>query len=103
MITYECTTVGIGTTVWQGSAFDCRSRTISLRHSQFNGTGRIIGVCGTALSAFELSSVNFSFTSQLNVSVSEIVVSDTVQCAYDNGKTSTVIGTDTITLSTGKN
>ena len=39
-LTYKCTVLGErgGTTVWQGSAFNCTSRQISLFHSDYETT-----------------------------------------------------------------
>ena len=102
VVTYECTAVGGGTTVWRGSAFSCPSRTIPLRHSQFSASGTIIGVCNDgAITAHEVTSINNSFTSQLNVTISESVIGETVQCAHDNIDTITVIGSDTVAINTG--
>ena len=102
VVTYECTAVGGGTTVWQGSAFSCRSRAISLRHSQFNGSGAIVGVCNDgAIMAREIMSINSSFTSQLKVTISESVIGENIECVHDNVGTITVIGTDTVTINTG--
>lgn len=47
IVTYQCCIVGGGTTVWQGSAFQCPglNRHISLRHSKFNTSEKPYGGC----------------------------------------------------------
>ena len=72
-LTYECTVVGrpTGITVWQGSALEnCRNQEISLIHYQFGtsvhqtcNNGSIVAV------GQEFDSVNGSYTSQLNITV----------------------------------
>ena len=90
--------------MWQGSAFDCRSGTnsISLRHSQFSDIESVVGVCnGESIKAQGISSLDNSYVSQLNVTVSESILGETIQCAYDDGRIITVIGESTLTITEG--
>ena len=48
-----------------------------------------------------MASANNTFISQLNVTISDEIVGETVQCVYDDGGTEAVVGTDTINLSSG--
>ena len=91
-----------GTTVWQGSAFDCARNEILLRHSQFESQAAI-GECNNgAITGRGIRSLDNAFTSQLNVSVTTSLRGKTVQCVYDNG-TTTTIGRSSIIITTGKN
>ena len=104
VITYQCTIQGSGATIWKGSAFECLTQNIQLRHSRFNASSdtRITGECGSLL-AYEVASENNTFTSQLNVTITEEVVGQTVQCVYDDGGTEVIIGSDNLTLTSGEN
>ena len=100
-LTYECTTVGEGSTVWQGGIFDCpdRSNEITLRHINFAST--VTGECNAgAVVGESLRAVDNCYTSQLSILYTEEYVGKTVACAYDNGITTTVVGTSPITHNT---
>ena len=106
VITYQCTIHGSGTTIWKGSAFidNCVTENIQLRHSQFNASSgsRITGECGRAWMVYEVASVNNTFTSRLNVTITKGIVGETIQCVYDDGGTEAIIGSDNLTLSSGQ-
>ena len=93
---------GVGSTLWKGSALagQCphTGGEIVLRHRTFmqnrtcgNITGRGIGVEESC------------YTSQLRVTVDSSLDNKTVECTYDNGTTTTVIGVSTIEIIKGKN
>ena len=108
----ECTVVGGGVTVWTGSDFDCprsgHDHEIVLGHSQFaSGTsggcnnGRIIG-----------RSINTTPDSDGSKYISQLIIrldengtleGKTVECAYDDGFVTKVIGMHTINYTRGIN
>ena len=104
MIIYQCTVQGSGTTIWKGSAFTdkCLTENIQLRHSRFNASSdtRITGECGPFL-AYEVVSANNTFTSRLNVTITEDAVDETVKCVYDDGEMEAIIGSENLTLNSG--
>lgn len=99
---YECTVVGEGTTVWQGSAFSCPSiNDISLRHTKFR-TQTAFGECNNgSISGRGVSVIGNSYTSQLNVTVSSNLSGKTVECVYDDGLTTTTIGNSSMLITSG--
>lgn len=99
---YECTVVGEGTTVWQGSAFICPSiNEISLRHTKFK-TQTAVGECNNgSIRGHGVSVIGNCYTSQLNVSVSSSLSGKTVECLYDDGLTTTTIGNHSIIITSG--
>ena len=103
---FECTISGGsgGSTVWQGSAFDCARNAILLRHSQFESQ-TAIGECNNGAitgRGIHNTILNNAFTSQLNVSVTTSLQGKTIECVYDNG-TTTTIGSSSIIITTGEN
>jgi hypothetical protein len=101
---FECTVSNGsgGTTVWQGSAFDCARNEILLRHSQFESQ-MASGECNNgAITGRGIRNLDDAFTSQLNVSVTTNLQGKTVECIYDNG-TTTTIGSSSIIITTGEN
>ena len=105
----ECTVVGLGSTVWSGTAFDCpgQGNEILLHHSQFE-SGRAVGECnnGMIIGRFHnrtFDGLNSKYTSQLTIQLPSLNATNntlegkTVECIYDNGTMGTVIDTHTIT------
>ena len=104
-----CTVVGIGSTAWSGTAFDCPGQAhneILLRHSQFE-SGRAVGECnnGMIIGRFHnrtFDGLNSKYTSQLTIQLPSLNATNntlegkTVECIYDNGTTATVIDTHKI-------
>ena len=96
----ECTVVGVGTTIWRGSAFDCPSSSnrIILRHSQFE-SGTSGGCNSGGIIARSINTTSDSdgikYISQLIIQLDENGSLDgrTVGCGYSFG---TEIGTHTI-------
>ena len=103
VLTIECTIMGRGATVWQGTAFQCGS-SIILRHSQFGGSYNSIWTCNDgAIVAQALGIVNNSYVSQLNVTVSLELNNTTVECWHSYNLTDTVIKRiQIVVLVTGK-
>ena len=81
---YECTVMGYGTTVWTGSAFNCRSSNndIILLHNRFNnGTD---GTCTNgAIVGRSIAVDGNNYTSQLNVTITSDTAGKTIKCIHD--------------------
>ena len=106
VLTYECSVVGSGSTVWEGSAFQCSGinhNFIVFRHSQFhNSPEKPQGVCNNGgIVARAIGVVDNNYISQLNVTVSPMINNKTVKCVYDSLHSSTIVGSATITLAAG--
>ena len=106
VLTIECAIMGGGTTVWQGTAFQCDHNNggfIALRHSQFRGLHKPIGTCNNgAIIAQAIGVVNSSYISQVNVTVSPELNNTTVECTHDYNLTVTVVKSTNILLPIGR-
>ena len=103
-LSYECTTEGPISTVWQGTAFQCVGNKILLRHSQFTAPQGTTGECNSNSAMIIGRSLRVEgdcYTSQLNVTVGPSLNNQTVECAYSGGGTS-LIGSSIIDISRGK-
>ena len=95
MLIFNCTTVGFGTTLWNGTAFNCQNRgnQIILLNSVFSsgGTGSS-GTCGDNIVARGINVDGNSHTSQLSVTVTSSELNQkSVVCWYSsNQRLSTV-------------
>lgn len=109
VVVYECTINGSGiATIWKGSAMDCpeNSNSITLLHSQF-ANGMASGYCNNGAMVGQGvpprgDSINV-FTSQLRVTVNLNLYGKTIECAVDNGITSTTLRRTMIELTKGNN
>lgn len=97
---YECTTVGIGTTVWKGTAFQCPGSSILLSHSLFS-SGTTDSCNNGAIVGHSVRAVSNCYTSQLNVTVDASMNGQTIKCIYNNGSTEREIGRNTIVIREG--
>ena len=104
----ECTVVGVGTTLWTGSAFYCPNfrNEIVLHHSRFeSGTytacNRIIGHSVNTTS----DSDGVKYISQLIIQLDEngTLNGSTVECFHDDGLVTRLIGMHTINYIRGIN
>ena len=104
-LSYECTTEGPISTVWQGTAFQCAGNRIILRHSQFTAPQGATGECNNELILITGRSLRVNgdcHTSQLNITISSSSVNSwTVECAYSGGEIS-LVGTSIIDTSRGE-
>ena len=98
MMTYECTVVGGGATIWKGTALDCplADDEIIIFH-RANYTSQRPQTCNDgAITGRALSTENDTYTSQLNIQVNDvetlIIKNTTVVCAHDNGTHTMEIG-----------
>ena len=107
-LVYECTTIGPGSTVWTGTVFHCRSKSIVLSHSLFNMPGGTEGSCNNGDRVIvghsrRAASINnsYAYTSQLNVTVDASMSGETVKCVYNDGASENAIGNNTVVIREG--
>ena len=75
---------------------------INLLHSQFASASGAFGSCNNgAIAARNLRIENNQYISQLNVTVDGNMIGETIECAYDDGGTTNIIGTNVITATSG--
>ena len=107
-LTYECTVLGEPheTTVWNGSGFNCTSQEITLFHGSTEG---IHGKCGDIVGQSLRSDVDVNatnsnsttvshYTSRLTVPINSGTVGRTIECHYDDGQTSTLVGREKLNM-----
>ena len=83
----QCTVTGGEYTVWGGSALQCASEEISLRHALFGSVPPPVGVCNDGqIIGHAISQQNNHYTSQLNITLSERLVGKNVTCGMDDGQ-----------------
>jgi hypothetical protein len=98
-LTYECTAMGGGPTVWTGSAFNCSSSShmILLLHNRFSSSKGDYGSCNNgAIVGRSVSAEGNSYTSQLNVTITPDTAGKTIECEYDDGPIVTLVFTSVI-------
>lgn len=101
-VTFECTTVGGGITVWEGTAFDCplSSNEIQLRHTQFIDSIRICNngdISGHAVAILPPD----CFLSRLIVHITMELNGRTVICRHDDGVAVHTVNTSVLTITRG--
>ena len=82
--TYECSILGGGVTIWNGSAFDCPQNEIRLRHSQFTNF-QATGECNNG--TIVASSIGISegcYISRLNITIVQEIINESVECVHHN-------------------
>ena len=111
-MTFTCSIVGGGSTIWNGTAFDCPSNTntfnnqIFLRHSAFGMLDEPSGTCNEGAIVGEGVSVESTrYTSRLIVRVNSNIVGKNVSCIYEDSAQAreTLVGITTIELTSGGN
>ena len=100
-LTYECTVVGrVGATVWSGTAIDCyETDDITFLHlRRFTDIKRCNNgaIIGRGIRVEENC-----YTSQLNITVGSNVVGQSVECTYNNGTATTLIGNSSVIITSG--
>ena len=98
-----------GTTAWTGNAFTCTSREISLFHSDYGSPNGAHGECSdirgksvkTIAIESNVSSSNRGYVSQLIVRIRPDTIGKNIECQYDDGHRSELVGQVTITATTG--
>lgn len=102
MLTYTCTAVGTGNTLWTGTAFDCATNGIILRHERFAQLGGAVGECNNgAIDGQSVGVENNCYTSEIAVTVSATFNNKTIQCIHNSGSGIITIGTSMITIFEG--
>jgi hypothetical protein len=102
VLTYTCTAVGTGNTLWTGTAFDCATNGIILRHERFSQSGGAVGVCNNdAIDGRSVGVENNCYTSEIDVTVSATFNNKTIQCIHNSGTGINTIGTSVITVFEG--
>ena len=101
-LTFQCTTIGPGNTIWTSSAFDCvdQSQEILLQHTLFSNPGGVNQRCGNFTGHSLSVENNSSYTSQVSVPFSLELIGHSIQCFYDNIH-SHVVGNATISVTSG--
>ena len=107
VLTYSCSVIGAGNTVWNGTAFNCGSsgtqNEISLRHTQFDRPGGATGSCNNdAIKAQSIGVVNNCYTSNLTVRISTTLNNTSIQCTHDSSEGQLSIGSSVVLVMTGK-
>jgi hypothetical protein len=103
-LTYECTTVGPGTTLWRGTAFNCsiNGHEISLRHTSFKTPDGAFDQCNNGnITGHSLRVEGDHYTSQIHVLFTPDLLGRTIECIYNNLTSYQLIGNSTIVIITG--
>ena len=83
-VVYQCTVSGSGATIWGGTALEeCSQGRILLRHSEYRPDYGVDKICGTngVIRTHAVSAENRTYTSQLQLSISNHTVGDTIECS----------------------
>ena len=105
-VTYECTVCGEGSTVWNGSLFNCAGNEITLRHDQFE-SGSAAGECnsGTVVARSTrittTASGSLCYISQLSFTANSGQQNKTVSCLHVTSRNITVIDEVMVVFETG--
>ena len=101
VLTFTCTAVSTGATIWGGSAFQCPTREIILRHNAFGGQTPTSGDCNGIIGESVRVQDNNCYISQLRVPINAGLDNKTVHCIY-NSDTMTLIGEAQVSVVTGR-
>ena len=101
LLTFECSVIGrpVGSTVWNGSAFNCSLEEIALPHHRFTSENSaiindIFGTCNNGFIVGQgLRSENGCYTSQLNVTVTPDMIGKSIECVHDAITSTSTVGT----------
>lgn len=99
VLTYKCSVIGEGSTVWTGGGFDCpnSNNRITLINSAEYITA--FGECNddsNKIAARGVSVAGDHFTSKLYINYTPDLKGTNVTCIYDNGSVEVIIGTTPI-------
>ena len=103
ILVLTCIVDGGVITLWRGTAFSCptTNNEILLRHTLI-ASRTASGACNNgAIVGRGLGEEDNVYTSQLNVTVSSDLNSQTIECAYDDGIRTNVVFTTVITVLSG--
>ena len=103
---FTCRVVGIGATIWKGTAFNCpdSGNEITLLHS-FYASGAALGSCGDGViringSGFQ-NVTNEQYFSQVHLNASSNVNGASIECAYYDTENTSIVGTSVVKIVTG--
>ena len=97
--------MGKGSTIWNGTAFDCTNNFINLRHSLFNDSNSrgATGDCnGGAIVGRSIGVTDNCYTSQLSVRVAADMNNRTICCNHRPGTEIITVGKSKPNVITGK-
>ena len=106
MVIYECTVSGGLSIVWRGGAFHCTSgvneNEITLLNNRQSSSKNVSQVCNNGdiyarSIKVENTSYGINHTSQLNVTLTSVLVNSTIECIHDDGTNGDVVGSLNIT------
>ena len=99
---FDCTTVGLGSTIWRVTAFDCTANQIILRHTRFTDVGGTSGDCNDGAIIGKSTGVDGNcYTSQLNATATAGLHNQNVTCILNSNGVMVPIGNASITLASG--
>ena len=86
VLTFTCMITGSGSTIWEGTAFNCDGNDILLRHDRFTDSGGVSDICNDGNIVGRSTGVenNNCYTSELNVMVSPSLNNKTVVCTHSS-------------------
>ena len=97
ILSYDCSVIGEGSTVWTGGGFDCpgsNNRIILKNSAEYITT---FGACnGGSITGRGVSVAGDHFTSELDINYTPDLKGKNVTCIYDNGSVEVIIGTTPI-------
>ena len=100
VLTFVCTVVGGGNTLWEGTAFECPANSIILLHSLFSSPGGASGNCGD-ISGQSIAVEDNCYTSQVTIRVSVGFNNKSVTCIHNSGRGMIPIGGSSLTVMEG--
>lgn len=103
-LTYECTTVGRGTTLWRGTAFNCSAvgNEIALRHNRFTTRDGASDKCNNGnITGRSLRVEGEHYISQIHIIFTPDLLGRTIECIHNNLTSYELIGNSTIAITTG--
>ena len=89
---FECSVMGTGFTIWNGSVFHCPSSNnkIILFHTRYNMTGGIERSCNNEQVMILGQSIGVSknvYTSRITITSKSELIRQSIECRYDDGNT----------------
>ena len=103
VLTYTCTVIGAGSTLWTGTLFDCPANgsTIILQHDSYR-SGGAVGECNNgAVIAQSVAVVDDCYSSQLTFTASDGFNNKTIQCTHISNNGSIAIGSSFLSVVNG--
>ena len=97
-VVYRCNVRGVGNTQWHGSAFDCATNDVILRHNRYTELGGVMGECNNGIiTGNSIGVENDIYVSEIRVDVVEGLLGGSISCTHNEQTRFTPIGTANIT------